>query len=81
MEAELRRIIGKLFLGGDPDYPIGVDTDLLREGICDSLGLVELASEVEARYPGLRIADQDITAANFASIGRMMAFLRSKSVA
>jgi acyl carrier protein len=81
MEATLREIVGRLFLHGDMNYPIRPDTELLQEGICDSLGLVELAVEIESRYAGLRILDQDVTPENLGSITRMVAFLRSRNIA
>jgi acyl carrier protein len=77
-EAEIKEIICTLFLGGDMDYPIEADTDLLEEGICDSLGLTQLVSELETRVPGLKVLDPDITAENFGSIGRVIAFLASR---
>jgi len=77
-EAEIKKIICTLFLGGDMDYPIEADTDLLEEGICDSLGLTQLVSELETRVPGLKVLDPDITAENFGSIARVITFLASR---
>ena len=37
-EADIKNIIRELFLEGDPEFPLDGGTDLLREGICDSLG-------------------------------------------
>jgi acyl carrier protein len=44
-EADIKEITCALFLGGDTDYPIEADTDLLEEGICDSLGLAQLVRQ------------------------------------
>jgi len=74
-EADLKILIADLFLKGDRKYPLALDTDLLEEGICDSLGLVTLVSELERRRPGLRILDQDVTREHFGSIGSILAFL------
>lgn len=74
-EAHIKEIICALFLSGDVDYPIDADTDLLEEGICDSLGLAELVAELESRHPGLKVPDPEITGRNFGSIARILSFL------
>ncbi|MDQ6830548.1 MAG: acyl carrier protein [Gemmatimonadota bacterium] len=81
MEDVLRDLIVKKFLGGNASFPLAPDTELLQQGICDSLGLLELALDIEARYPGVRIDDQDITPTTFGSIRRIGAYLRSRGVA
>lgn len=78
-EADVKEIICALFLGGDTDYPIDADTDLLEEGICDSLGLVQIVAEVEIRQPGLKVLDPDITPSNFGSIARILGFLATQA--
>lgn len=79
MDAEaLRQTICKMFLGGDLSFPISGDTKLLEEGICDSLGLVQLASEIEKKTPGIRIRDQEITRANFGTVDAILGFLATK---
>ena len=74
-ESDLKFLVADLFLKGDRAYPLAADTDLLEEGICDSLGLVTLVTELERRHPGLRILDQDVTRANFGSIGAILNYL------
>ena len=74
-ESELRLLVADLFLKGDRAYPLAADTDLLEEGICDSLGLVTLVTELERRIPGLRILDQDVTRANFGSVRSILTYL------
>jgi len=71
-------LICELFLGGHTDAGLRFDTPLLAAGICDSLGLVQIASELERRCPGLRILDQEITRENFGSVAQIAGFLRSK---
>ena len=78
-EADLKTLIADLFLKGDRKYPLAADTDLLEEGVCDSLGLVTLVSELERRRPGLRILDQDVTRDNFGSIGAIQAYLAKRA--
>jgi len=80
-EREVREIICDRFLGGDTEFPIAADTKLLEEGICDSLGLVQLASEIESRNPSLRVPDQEITRENFGSIAAILGYLARKQAA
>lgn len=80
-EREVREIICDRFLGGDTEFPIAADTRLLEEGICDSLGLVQLASEIESRNPSLRVPDQEITRENFGSIAAILGYLARKQAA
>ena len=77
--SDLRDLICKMFLNGDTSFPIADDTHLLEEGICDSLGLVQMAAELEQRVPDLRIHDQEVTRENFATIAAILAFLTRKT--
>ena len=77
--ASLKELVCKMFLGGDVSFPIEPDTNLLEDGICDSLGLVQLAGEIEKRIPGIKIRDQEITRENFATYGSILRFLATKS--
>jgi acyl carrier protein len=75
----IKQIVVARFLRGNTAYPLELDTDLLQAGICDSMGLLELAMEIEKAVPGVRIDDQDITTANFGSVQRIMNFLSTKT--
>lgn len=75
---EIKEIICKRFLGGDLDFPLERDTQLLDEGICDSLGLVQIAQDLEQRCPGLVIQDQDILRENLGSIAAIERFLETR---
>lgn len=76
---ELKQIVCDLFLGGDTSFPIEPETDLLEAGVCDSLGLAQLAQELEQRVAGLRILDPDITPENLGSIQRVQDYLGSRA--
>jgi acyl carrier protein len=80
-ERELREIICDKFLGGDASFPVDADTRLLEEGICDSLGLVQIVAEIEGRVPALRIPDQDVTRENFGSIAAILDYVERKRAA
>lgn len=74
----IKELICKLFLGGDADFPLDPNTDLLQEGICDSLALVQLAAQLELACPPIRIHDAEITPENLGSIARIGQFLKCK---
>ena len=80
-EKDLREFICHKFLNGDMDFPIESETKLLEEGICDSLGLVQIVSEIEGRYPALRIPDQEVNRENFGSIAAIMHYIGQKHLA
>lgn len=75
---DIKNLICSLFLGGDTGFPLEPDTDLLQEGICDSLALVQLAAKLEEHCPPLRIHDAEITPENLGSIVRIGQFLKCK---
>ena len=77
-ETDIRNFICDKFLGGDREFPFERDTQLLDEGICDSLGMVQIVVEFEHRFPGLKITDQEVTRENFGSISAMLDFLGRK---
>ncbi len=77
-EQILREIICTRFLDGDTEFPIDANTKLLDEGICDSLGLVQLVNEIESRCPGICIQDQEVTHTTFGSISAILRFLEQK---
>lgn len=76
--SEIKELLCRLFLGGDSGFPIDADTDLLQEGICDSLALVQLAAQLETACPPIRIHDAEITPENLGSIARIAHFLECK---
>ena len=77
---DIVQIIKECFLKNDRGFPLKIDTDLLQEGICDSLKLVTLAVEVESRYKPLKILDQEIKRDNFSSAEKILNFLKVKGL-
>jgi len=80
VEQRVRGIVIRLFLAGDESYPLEPETNLIAEGICDSLGLVRLAGELERSFAGLSIQDQDVTHENMGSIRAIAEHLRRSGV-
>jgi acyl carrier protein len=56
---------------------IAHDSDMLSDGIIDSLGITELISFLERRY-GIKVDDDDIDAENFRSIDSIVTFVEQK---
>jgi acyl carrier protein len=53
------------------------ESDLLAEGIIDSLGIVELIAFLEGKYR-IAVADDDIDAENFRSVQSIVKFVERK---
>ena len=77
VRAEMRAFVEDNFLYLHPDLELGDGDDLLKAGIVDSLGFVELVEEVEARY-AVPVQDTDIIEENFGSIDAIAAYVASK---
>ena len=75
---EICGVIKNLFLKDNQPFPLEINTDLLQNGICDSLGLVTLVAELENRYSSLQIFDQEIQRENLCSIRKILKFLEQK---
>jgi acyl carrier protein len=76
----MRAFIEDNFLYLQPDVELGDGDDLLKAGIVDSLGFVELVEEVEARY-GVHVQDVEITEENFGSIDSIARYVEGKRAA
>jgi acyl carrier protein len=74
---ELREFIKENFLYTRPDMELRDDDDLMKLGIIDSLGFVELVEEVQDRY-GIQVQDIEITEENFSSVSALVRYLDQK---
>lgn len=74
---ELRAFIARNFLFSDQGFHYGDDASFLREGIIDSLGVMELVDFVETQY-GISVADHELLPSNFDSVGQLSAFITGK---
>jgi acyl carrier protein len=57
---------------------IGVGDHLLRSGVIDSLGILDVVSFIEQEF-GITLSDEDLVPDHFASIERIAAFVFSKT--
>jgi acyl carrier protein len=74
---ELRIFIQDNFLYLHPDVELKDGDELLKLGVIDSLGFVELVEVVQNRFE-IAIADVEITEENFGSIDGIVTFIRRK---
>jgi acyl carrier protein len=75
---ELRQFIEENFLYMRPDYRLNDQDDLLKIGVIDSLGFVELVDEVQTRY-GIEVQDAEITEENFGSVTALVEFITRRT--
>ena len=66
------------FLFGDTSNPLADTDSLIENGIIDSTGVLELVAFIEDRY-GITVADSEIVPATLDSLGRITAFIASKT--
>jgi acyl carrier protein len=78
IETRIETIVRELFMGGDAEAKISPDEDFIECGLCDSLGLVRLATAIEAEFSEIRIHDQEINRDTIGSLELLNAFIQSK---
>lgn len=74
---QMRDFISENFLYLHPDVVLGDGDDLLKLGLVDSLGFVELVEEVQERFQ-VTVDDVEVTEENFGSIDAIAAFVARK---
>jgi len=74
----IRAYIANNFLFSDRGYPYPDDASFLKEGIVDSMNVLELVMFVEQNF-GIKVDDQEIVPENFDSITQLATFVESKT--
>src|SRR3546814_6262793 len=74
---EIKQFILGNFLFTDDDSAFTDDTSLIQQGIVDSTGILELIVFIEETWP-VRVPAEDMTPANFDSLGAIDRYLRSE---
>lgn len=77
IEEQIRDYVGRSFLYSDSGFSYSDGASFLQEGIIDSLGVMELVEFVQNTF-GIKVDQQDVTAANFDSVSKLAAFVRRK---
>ncbi len=77
---EIKDFLARNLLYSADGFPYADDASLLREGIIDSLGVVELVEFVQNRF-GVKVDQQDVVPENFDSVAKIAAYVSRKSPA
>jgi acyl carrier protein len=77
IEEAIRGQLVSEYMDDRPDLELADETDLIEEGVLDSLGIFMLISFMEERF-GLEIAADEVTLANFRHIGAIADFIKAK---
>ncbi|MGJ8639261.1 MAG: acyl carrier protein [Opitutaceae bacterium] len=73
LESLITRFI-KTELCDDSEHPLTSDTNLVTEGIVDSMGIARLIAYIESSF-GTKIPAKDLIPSNFMSIKAIVAYL------
>ncbi len=77
IESEIKQYVAENLLFSDNGYPYDNDASFLREGIIDSMGVMELVTHVSTTY-GLQIESHEVLPDNFDSVSKLAGFIRRK---
>lgn len=77
VEPEIRDFIAHNLLYSADGFPYADDASLLREGILDSLGVVELV-EFAQKHFGIKVDQREVVPENFGSVAQLAAYVRRK---
>ena len=80
IEVRIREFIAGNLLFSQDGFPYADDVSFLREGIIDSLGVMELVEFVQKTF-GVKVDQQEVTPDNFDSLAKLAAFVRRKAAA
>lgn len=79
-EKAIRRFIVDNFLFGDASAAPAVDQALVKTGVVDSTGILEIVTFLETAW-GVQTADEELAAENFGSIAAIARFVARKTAA
>ena len=73
----LRKFIQDNFLYMKPGFELGDEDSLLRKGVVDSMGVLEVLSFLEENF-GVSPADDEVTETNLGSLRAIAKFVAAK---
>jgi acyl carrier protein len=79
LERELHEFIAGELMSAGAAPPVGPEDDLIKRGIVDSLGVMQLVDFCESRY-GITVTDADLVPANFQTVRRLADYVEHKRV-
>ena len=74
----IRNFVVKEFLYMRPTFSIGDDDSLMKKGVVDSMGVLEVLNHLEETY-GVRPEDDEITEANLGTLRAIARFTLTKT--
>jgi acyl carrier protein len=77
LEPAIREFIATNLLYNKDGFTYADDASLLREGIIDSLGVVELVTFLQSRF-GVKVEQSEVRPENFDSVAKLAAYVRRK---
>lgn len=69
--------INDQFIDDETEYSVGLQDDLLSEGIIDSLGMMKLIRFIEGKFD-LKVRPEDMTIENFTSIETISNYIQAR---
>lgn len=78
IQNQLRDYIVKQFMYDQPNARLDPDTDLLNDGIVDSMGILQVVNFLEEKF-GVQVSDDEITPENFRSLRALVDFIGQKN--
>jgi len=73
----IRNYIAKNIIYTDDGFGYSDDASLVKEGIVDSFGVMELAAFIEEEF-GVSVQTEDITPANFDTINNLTSYVQRR---
>jgi len=80
IENRIRDYVATHLLFSPSGYPYPDDASFLKEGIVDSIGVMELVTFVQSSF-GITVDPVDIVPEHFDSVSRLAAFVRKRQAA
>lgn len=77
IEEYIRDFVARNLLYSDSGFTYGDDVSFLKEGVIDSLGVMELVAFVQKTF-AVKVDQQEVTRAHFDSVAKLAAFVREK---
>ncbi|MEK7727956.1 MAG: acyl carrier protein [candidate division KSB1 bacterium] len=77
IQDQLREYIVTQFMYDTPNARLEPDTDLLNDGIVDSMGILQVVNFLEEKF-GVQVSDEEITPENFRSLRVLTDFVMQR---
>jgi acyl carrier protein len=78
IQDQLREYIVAQFMYDQPNARLDPETDLLNDGIVDSMGILQVVNFMEEKF-GVQVSDDEIVPENFRSLRALVEFIAQKN--